>query len=569
MNLWFEKYRPKSLDDLVISDIKKESLTDWFTRFQIGETAECALLFTGPPGLGKTSLAHVLMDTFGYKAKEFNASDIRSKALVKDNLYGLINIADVTSVTNRNNRPVGIIMDEVDGMFKGDRGGIEELLSYISIPSNRKKKVTKNFNRQVPIICICNIGNVKKEVIKNLKKECFEVSFSLPDNRSLRKVADRIIRGEQMSITEEAIESIISHSQGDYRRLISIMEFLFVTNGPNIQQDQVEKCYAVFSKKEQDLHITDSIKRLINNMLDGHSTHTIYDGDKSKAPMVVHQNYLQAISLQKTHPMTKINNAIDCMDSLIVSDIIEKTMYNTQCWYLQPIQGYTCALIPNYYINKHPKSSYVTASWASVLSVSSQSQNLRKNMYNEIYNVDLEHSYSIEDIQVIVETVFHYLIQGETTRAIKMLLDYNLTELNECISPTCRKKTLLIIDKIAKYIKISRYYTKWIKFRDSNKGNKELDQTIKDCVQEHSRDTRVVKSTKSSSPFHSSIKTRLRTAPTPAPAPAPAPSGGGGAAPKRPKLKPVVKSRQEQITLASKRRIVTIKREPAQPRPPP
>jgi hypothetical protein len=76
-------------------------------------------LFIGPLGLGKTSLTHV----FGYKAKEFNASDIRSKVLIKDNLYGLINISDVSTITRKNVRPVGIIMDEVDG--------IEELLSYI------------------------------------------------------------------------------------------------------------------------------------------------------------------------------------------------------------------------------------------------------------------------------------------------------------------------------------------------------------------------------------------------------------------------------------------------------
>lgn len=569
MHLWFEKYRPKTLDDIVISDTKKDALIEWFTRFQIGETTECALLFTGPPGLGKTSLAHILLDTFGYKAKEFNASDIRSKALVKDNLYGLINISDVTMVTRKNIRPVGIIMDEVDGMFKGDRGGIEELLSYISIPSKRKQKVSKNFNRQVPIICICNIGSVKKEVVKNLKKECFEVSFALPDKKSLRRVVERIASGEAMLVSEDAKDAIVEYSQGDYRRLISIMEFLFVTCGQNITMEEVGSCYEILSKKEQDLHITDSIKRLINDMLDGHTVHTIYDGDKSKAPMVVHQNYLQAISLQKAHAMTKIDNAIKCMDSLIVSDVIEKTMYNTQCWYLQPIQGYTCTLIPNYYINRIPKSSSVTASWASVLSVSSQSQNLRKNMYNEIYSVDHEHSYGIEDIQLIIEVVFHHLINGNTEHAIHMLLDYNLTELDECLSPSCKKKTLLIIDKIAKYIKISPYYKKWIKFRDANKGNKDLDQEIKDLIIAGSKGPRMTKSTKSSNPFHAFKKIK------------PVIKGTEGQTPQtsqtsqtpqtglmrpvlrpvlRPVIKPAAKTTDEQISLAGKRKTVTIKK---------
>lgn len=574
MNLWFEKYRPKSLDDMVIADDKKEVLIDWFTKFQIGETNECSLLFTGPPGLGKTSLAHVLLDMFGYKAKEFNASDIRSKALIKDNLYGLINITDVTMITKREHKPVGIIMDEVDGMFKGDRGGIEELLSYISIPSNRKKKVNKNMNRQVPIICICNIGSVKKEVIKSLKKECCEINFSLPDKKNLKRVIQRIAAGEDMTISDEAQNSIVDYSQGDYRRLISIMEFLYVTSGKNITEAQVEWCYDILSKKEQDLHITDSIRKLINNMLDGHTVHMIYDGDKSKAPMVVHQNYLQAISLQKAHAMTKISNAINCIDSLIVSDVVEKTMYNTQSWHLQPIQGYTCALIPNYYINNIPKKSYVTASWASVLSVSSQSQNLRKNMYNEIYNVDKGHSYSIEDIQVIIEMVFHELINYNTEKAVNMMMEYNLTELEECLSPSCRKKTLLIIDKVAKYVKISPYYKKWIKFRDQNKNNKELDQEIKQYVKMYSKGPRVVKDTKATNPFMSLSKSKTtpktKSAPKPKPEPeriapklrpklvpkvqTPAPASAV------PKLKPVIKSKKEQLDLVNKRRTISIKK---------
>lgn len=562
--LWYEKYRPKSLDDIVITDSKKNALVDWFTKFQIGETAECALLFTGPPGLGKTSLAHILLDTFGYKAKEFNASDIRSKVLIKENLHGLINIADVTSITGISQKPVGIIMDEVDGMFKGDRGGIEELLSYISIPSKRKLKANRNFNRQVPIICICNIGNVKKEVIKNLQKECFEINFTLPDKKSLSKVVDRICQGEGLTISDDAVQAIVEYSQGDYRRLISIIEFIYVTCGRDISMSEVSTCYDIFSKKEQDLHITDNIRRLINTKLDGHTIHMIYDGDKSKAPMVVHQNYLHAISLQKTNALEKIDNAINCIDSLIVSDIVEKTMYNSQSWYLQPVQGYTCAMIPNYYINNVAKSSAATASWASVLSISSQSQNLRKNMYQEIYNVDQDHSYSIEDVQVIIEMVFDHLINGNIERAVCMLLDYNLTELDECLSPSCKKKTLLIIDKIAKYIKISKYYKKWIKFRDNNKSNKELDQQIKDYVELHSKGPRMSKGA-ALTPFKKLVKERpvlkpvLKSQSMQAATVAeakPAVPAAPVAALLKPKLKPVVKTKQEQINLTGQRTVV-------------
>ncbi len=554
MDLWFEKYRPNSLDQLVISDIKKQALISWFEAFKKHETDECALLFIGPPGLGKTSLAHILLDHFGYKAKEFNASDIRSKALIKENMYGLINISDVAGITKMDKRPVGIIMDEVDGMFKGDRGGIEELLSYISVPSNRKKKVSKNFNRRIPIICICNVGNVKKETIKSLQKECYEVNFTLPDDKSLLKVLNRIMDGENMTIDEETQLEIIKYAQGDFRRLVGIVEFLYVTNGTNITSKHLDWCFDILSKKEQDLHITDSIKRLINHKLDGQTVHMIYDGDKSKAPMVVHQNYIQAICLQKVPPKTKIKGTINCMNSLITADVVEKTMYNTQCWHLQPIQGYTCALIPNYYINKYPKTRYVSASWASVLSVSSQSQNLRKNMYNEIYNVDSDHSYSIEDVQTIIEVVFHHLINGNIELGVKMLLDYNLTELEECNVPGSRKKALLTIDKIAKYIKISSYYNKWAKFRDNNKSNKDIDQQIKDCVKSYSKEPKVASCPKSDLGVFSGLK-KIKPEPK---LELITPKVNILTKPKQIKLKPVIKTKQEQIKLTRERKVKKI-----------
>jgi DNA polymerase III delta prime subunit len=539
MNLWFEKYRPRTLDDIVLPDRKKEILIDWFVRFQKGETDECALLFTGPPGLGKTSLAHILLNTFGYKIKEFNASDIRSKALIRENLYGFINISDVTTVTKSvGHKPVGLIMDEVDGMFKGDRGGIDELISYISIPSIRRKKLGNSSNRTVPMICICNVGSVKKETIKNLQKECFEMTFSHPDKKALSVVLERVITGEHMQIEEEAKALIMEYAQYDFRRLVGIIEFLYITCGDSITQSHVEWSYDVLSRKEQDQHITDSVKRLINYRLDGSTVYSIYDADKSKAPMVVHQNYLQAIALQKTQPMIKIDNAISCMDSLIVSDITEKIMYNTQSWHLQPIQGFTSTLIPNYYINMYPKTSQLTAIWASVLSVSSQSQNLRKNMYAEIYNVDGEHSYSIEDVQVIIEIVFQHLIAGQTETAIKILLDYDMTELNELIQPNCRKKALLIIDKVAKYVKISHYYSRWAKFRDANKSNKELEQTIRDCVDRYSQTVRVDRG----------------AVPKLAPEPLQAPATARLTV----KLRPVIKSKQEQLELVKGRKTVTI-----------
>ena len=531
MDLWFEKYRPMSVDDMVISELKRNALKTWFKEFQEGTSAQCALLFTGPPGLGKTSLAHAILKEYGYNPKEFNASDIRSKSQIFENLNGLINISDVNRIVNKNIKTVGIIMDEVDGMFKGDRGGVDELLSFISIPSNRKRKSSKNIIRVVPIICICNIGSIKKDTIKQLQKECFEVSFSLPSKEDMMKIVNKVSHGENLNITLNTKNEIIEYSQGDFRRLISILEFLFIVYGVNITSESVNLTYNILCKKERDLHITDSVQKLINEKLTGHEIHCIYDGDKSKTPMVMHQNYLRAVAVQKTTAFNRLDGAIRCIDSLVISDIIEKTMYNNQSWYLQPIQGFTCALIPNYYINRYPKSGLVTATWASILSINSQSQNLRKNIYEVLHLIEHTQSYTIQDIQHLIEVIFHNFIQGNTEAAIRLIVSYSICNFDEFDE---KKKALLVIDKIAKYIKISPLYNQWTKFCEDNKSDKKLDTDIKLYLKRCNNGMKVTTSNQTNVHKYSNITC----------------------------TRPAIKSKQEQTELVQQRQTTDVKKKP-------
>ncbi len=497
-DIWFEKYRPKSIDDLVISNTKKDLIRQWFIDFQAGITSQFAILLIGPPGLGKTTLAHIILHEFGYHVKEFNASDIRSKVLIEENLSGLVKTPSNFLASRRRNFkgdsiPInGVIMDEVDGMFKGDRGGVDALLSFIT--PTEKYGPDKPHTRKVPIICICNIGNVKKETINSLRKDCFTIEFTVADSISLSKAADRVIHAEKMRITDEAKKTIIEYAQGDFRRLINILEFIDLYKGKILIDEQaLDQCFTLMCRKDQDLYITDAIRELINTRQDPVRIQAIYNGDKSKTPMVIHQNYLRSISVMKTTAMNKINLALVVVNSLITSDVIEKIMYNTQNWSLQPIQSYTCAHIPNYYMNLVSKTTQVDAKWASVLSINSQAQNLRKNIYLELHKLSNNKTYNIADLQNIIELVFIRLINNDIIPAVDLLYAYNLFSLDsdtitqtqftgKVITEISKKKALLIIDKLAKYIKISPYYEQWNQFKSLNKNNKELDAQIKSAL---------------------------------------------------------------------------------------
>ena len=203
--MWTDVYQPTEMDDLVgnegIVDQLYEWLHDWDDVVIRGNKKQIqfrkgfnwkdqplpnsrAALLSGPPGIGKTSAARIVCRKLGYEALETNASDIRNKASIQNRLGDLtsnqsldyfsvaglkrqkLDDADKTMHDNvhqaHETKKSVIIMDEVDGVGAGDRGGIQALIQVI--------KTSKT-----PIICICNDRMNKK--LQSLLGYCYDLKF--------------------------------------------------------------------------------------------------------------------------------------------------------------------------------------------------------------------------------------------------------------------------------------------------------------------------------------------------------------------------------------------------------
>jgi chromosome transmission fidelity protein 18 len=115
------------------------------------------LMIHGPPGLGKTTLAHVAAKIAGYDVIEINASDERSGTAAKERIIEAVETLGLDKFGRRGKERC-IILDECDG---GDANFIRVLLELIQSDEKANlpiKKKTKKRSKPLlrPIICICN-----------------------------------------------------------------------------------------------------------------------------------------------------------------------------------------------------------------------------------------------------------------------------------------------------------------------------------------------------------------------------------------------------------------------------
>lgn len=433
MDMWAEKYRPRKLDNLVGNSEQIATIRDWFDRFKEKDnTIRKALLFSGCPGTSKTTVAHVILHEFGYDVKEYNASDVRSKKLVEENLDKLITMEQVDKHFRDNFKPFGIIMDEVDGMSSGDKGGMTQLIKTIN--PNRGKRCVKKIDKQKindrwipPIICICNNNYDKK--INELKKDCLEIKFDKPTIDDLCLVIHHVTKNEHMQLTKPAEKLIAELAQGDFRRLMFLLQNFSNIRKVTIDVNDIYEYYDIITKKILDLNSFDVTNKIFLRQTGVEDILKLYDTDKSLLPMMIHENYINVINSQNTELTHKMMNCHSCIDSIVNGDIIEKVMYNTQSWYLQPIHGLCSCYIPSYYANIYPKLNHSGFKWTTALGRFSLQRATIKNINLIASVLNTGHSYTVDDIQLLSQLILYNLLdsKGNPQIGAEYMKNYNLT----------------------------------------------------------------------------------------------------------------------------------------------
>jgi replication factor C small subunit len=203
--MWVEKYRPKTLDEVV--DLK--DIVESLKSFMRNPKTMPHLLLAGIPGTGKTTVALcIARELFGQNWRTFtlelNASDERGIDTVRDRVKDFSRYSRAAF----GNVPFAlIILDESDQMT----GPAQTALRRIMETSSRTSR----------FILICNQSG---KIIEPIQSRCAIFRFSKLDRKAMIEQLCCIAKKENVSLTPEAAERIVDYAEGDLRHAINALQ---------------------------------------------------------------------------------------------------------------------------------------------------------------------------------------------------------------------------------------------------------------------------------------------------------------------------------------------------------
>ena len=497
---WLNKYSPKKISDCLLKTEEKKRMKDWIenlikrskespnnseqkskdTSKKSGKStksktkssknnldANCLFLY-GPPGIGKTTIANILLKEYNFDILEFNASDTRTAKIIQDRLNKIGGSHNVIDFMCNKKTKIAVILDEIDGLSSGDKGGMTEINNIIA---DSKDKHT-------PFICISN--NVCKKT-DSLKRKSLFMKISKPSDVFIKNIVTKISKNENLNFQPDLIKKIVAKSQGDIRRCITLLEYIFRNksnpsnninmeinfkqnepnniktlndNDDNNDDDNNDKDFDFdfdkevdnYSRKLTELQPYEMCEKILNsnNNLDFFLSN--FNFDQSMTNWYIYENFVKYIDKNRIGNIEKkINNIGEIYECFTKADLFEKEVMVNQNYdffeYINIIKTHGSSFWTNHDLKRASYNKMGMMNYSTLLNKTSLEYSNSKNWGN--VNLSLE---SNQDTNITGDlcNIIYKKIEANDTKFIKNIISsYNLD-----------------LEQFEKIIKMSSFYDK-------------------------------------------------------------------------------------------------------------
>jgi len=283
-------------------------------------TTKKGIYIYGDPGSGKTTFITNILKELDYDIIKYDAGDIRNKSIIDTITKHNMSDKNIMSMFYKKIKHIAIIMDEIDGMNNGDKGGINSLIKIIR-PKKTKKQRTEEITLN-PIICIGNYHIDKK--IKELMKVCHVIELKTPTISQISSIIDIMMP----TIEDKNIKgNIVNFIQGDLRKLKSVYELY--KNEHNILNNNVIRNIFLMKSYNDDTRII--TKKLINNNYTINEHQTIMnETDRTIVGLLWHENIIDVLG--KIDKKESVPLYLKILDNMCFSDYIDRITFQKQIW---------------------------------------------------------------------------------------------------------------------------------------------------------------------------------------------------------------------------------------------
>ena len=417
---WAEKYRPKTLNEIVGNEKAISQLRNWADQWGEGPApAKKAVILSGKPGVGKTSAALALANEYGWPVIELNASDVRSASRIQSII--------LPSVTNETFSSDGkflpskgggrklILFDEADNLYESSSGGEKKDSEYTDKGGKKALVDAIKVSKQPIILIVNDYYALTKGSGSLLKDICLNIRFYGAHPNQIADLLKDICRKENVNVHPNVIKTIAEKNNGDIRSALNDLQAICI--GKRIVD---MKDIDAIGFRDRNQEIFDFLRELFRSKDLKNIRRRLFELDESPDNLIMWLD--ENLPFQYIEPQD-IANAYDFISKadIFLGRIYKRQQFDLMTYASELMCGGIVVSKSRYY----PVAKYNFPFWLSEMKRSKQNREIRDNLCNKIGK--MLHTSQNKVIELVFP-YFKHVFKNNYTFAKEMIKKMDLVE---------------------------------------------------------------------------------------------------------------------------------------------